>query len=51
MSYESDGGHLRAKDNSAKTIADFLLDEVAGWWIHPDTESTSLAEQGSAPLA
>jgi hypothetical protein len=44
-SYESDDGHLRAKDNNAKTIADFLLDEVAGWWVQPDTDSISLAER------
>jgi hypothetical protein len=30
--YESDNTHLRAKDNGANTIADFFLDEVAGWW-------------------
>jgi hypothetical protein len=43
--YESDDTHLRAKDDDAKTIADFLLDEVAGWWVQPDTESISLAER------
>jgi hypothetical protein len=34
-SYESDDTHLRAKDGNGKTIADFLLDEVAGWWVQP----------------
>jgi hypothetical protein len=44
-SHESDDIHLWAKDDSAKTIADFLLDEVAGWWVQPDTESINLAER------
>jgi len=44
-SYESDDTNLRAKDDIAKTIADFLLDEVAGWWVQPDTDSINLAER------
>jgi hypothetical protein len=39
------GNHLRAKDDIAKTIADFLLDDVAGWWVQPDTDSINLAER------
>jgi hypothetical protein len=44
-SFESDETYLRAKDGNAMTIAAFLLDKVAGWWVQPDTNSISLAER------
>jgi hypothetical protein len=45
VNYEADDTYLRAKDSNAKTIANFLLDEVAGWWVQPDTASISLVER------
>ena len=45
VSYEADDTHLRAKDGNHEIIADFLLVEVAGWWVQQDAAAISLADR------
>lgn len=44
-SYESDGTHLKAKDGNANIVADFLLNEVAGWWVQSDSAPIGVTVQ------